>query len=70
MWQKLKPEKPNITTKHISKPNIAIMVETHAKLNTSTIEVNNQMAIIQIQVRKNIVEDVLRDGGASVNIIT
>jgi len=28
------------------------------------------MAIIQIQVGKNIVEDVLLDGGASVNIIT
>jgi hypothetical protein len=28
------------------------------------------MAIIQVQVEKNIVEDVLIDGGASVNIIT
>jgi hypothetical protein len=28
------------------------------------------MAIIQIQVGKNIVKDVLIDGGASVNIIT
>jgi hypothetical protein len=28
------------------------------------------MAIIQIQIGKNIVEDVLLDGGASVNIIT
>jgi hypothetical protein len=28
------------------------------------------MAIIQVQVRKNIVEDVLIDGGASMNIIT
>jgi hypothetical protein len=27
------------------------------------------MAIIQVQVRKNIVDDVLIDGGASVNII-
>jgi hypothetical protein len=27
------------------------------------------MAIIQVQVGKNIVEDVLLDGGASVNII-
>jgi hypothetical protein len=46
------------------------VVETHAKLNTSTIKVNNQMAIIQVQVGKNIVEDVLIDGGANVNIIT
>jgi hypothetical protein len=27
------------------------------------------MVVIQVQVRKNIVEDVLIDGGASVNII-
>ncbi len=46
------------------------MVETHFELDTTTIEVDNQMAIIQIQVRKNIIEDVLIDGGASVNIIT
>jgi len=31
MWQKLKPEKPNINTKQISKPNVAILVETHFK---------------------------------------
>jgi hypothetical protein len=46
------------------------MVETHAKLNTTTIKVDSQMIIIQVQVGKNIVEDVLIDGGASVNIIT
>jgi hypothetical protein len=28
------------------------------------------MIVIQIQVRKNIVEDVLLDGGVNVNIIT
>ncbi len=46
------------------------MVETHFELDTTTIEVDNRMTIIQVQVRKNIVEDVLIDGGASVNIIT
>jgi hypothetical protein len=46
------------------------MVETHPKLNTTIIEVDNKMAIIQIQVRNNIIKDVLIDGGASVNIIT
>ncbi len=46
------------------------MVETHSELNTTTIEVDNEMAIIQIQVGKNIIENVLIDGGASVNIIT
>jgi hypothetical protein len=69
MWQKLKLEKPNISSKMISKPNVAKVVKTHSKVNTATIEVDNQMAIIQIQVGKNIVEDVLLDRGASVNII-
>jgi len=45
------------------------MVETHFEVDIATIEENNQMAIIQIQVGKNIVEDVLLDGGASVNKI-
>jgi hypothetical protein len=70
MWQKLKLEKPNITTKVISKPSVATMVETHSKVNTTITEVDNLMVVIQVQVGKNIVEDVLLNGGASVNIIT
>jgi hypothetical protein len=35
MWKKLKPEKPNITTKVILKPNVAKMVETHFEIDTS-----------------------------------
>jgi hypothetical protein len=54
----------------MSEPSVATVVETHSKLDTITIEVDNHMAIIQIQVGKNIVEDVLIDGGTSVNIIT
>jgi hypothetical protein len=41
IWQKLKLEKPNITTKAILKPNVAIVIETHFKINTTTIGVNN-----------------------------
>jgi hypothetical protein len=49
MWQKLKPKKPNITIKHISKPSVATLVETHFELDTfTTIEVHNKMAIIQV----------------------
>jgi hypothetical protein len=70
MWQKLKPEKPNITIKQISEPNVVIVVETFSKLNTTIIKVDNHMSIIQVQVGKNIVEDILIDGGTSVNIIT
>ncbi len=54
----------------ILEPNVATVIETHSKIDIATIEVNNQMAIIQVQVGKNIIEDVMLDGGASVNIIT
>jgi hypothetical protein len=54
----------------ISKPSVAIVVKTHYEVNIVAIKIDNQMAIIQVQLRKNIVEDVLIDGGASVNIIT
>jgi hypothetical protein len=46
------------------------VVETHFKLNTAIIKVDNQMIVIQVQVGKSIVEVVLLDGGANVNIIT
>jgi hypothetical protein len=68
MWQKLKPKKPNIITKVILEPSVAIVVETHSKVDIAATKIDNQMAVIQIQVGKNI-EDVLIDGGASVNII-
>jgi len=45
------------------------MVETYSKVDIVAIKVNNQMAVIQVQVEKNIVEDVLLNGGANVNII-
>jgi hypothetical protein len=52
------------------KPSVAIVVETHFEVNTIVIEVDNQMAVVQIQVGKNIIEDVLIDGRAIVNIFT
>ncbi len=48
MWQKLKPKKPNIATKQISEPSVATVVETHSELNTTTIKLDNQMAVIQV----------------------
>jgi hypothetical protein len=41
MWSKLKPKKPNITTKVIPKLSVAIMIETHSKVDTLAIEVDN-----------------------------
>jgi predicted lipoprotein len=70
MWQKLKPGKPNIAIKQRFEPNVATMVETHSKLATTSIEVDNQMIVIRVQVGKNIAKDVFIDGGTIVNIIT
>jgi hypothetical protein len=65
----LKPEKPNITNKVILEPNVNIMVKTNSEIDIVAIKINNQMVVIQIQVGKNIVEDVMIDGGANVNVI-
>ncbi len=39
------------------------------KVRTIAIAINNHMVIIQVQIGKNILEDVLLDGGYGVNII-
>ncbi len=54
----------------IPEPNVTITIESHFEVDTIVIKVNNQMAIIQVQVENNIIEDVPLDGGTSVNIIT
>ncbi len=64
-----KAKKLNITTQVIPKSSVATMVETHIEINTTIIEVDNQMVVIQVQVGKTIVEDVMIDGRVSVNII-
>jgi hypothetical protein len=67
---KIEAKKPNIVTKHILKPSVSTMVENHFELYTIAIKVGNQMAVIQVQVGKIIIEDILIDGRTSVNIIT
>jgi hypothetical protein len=52
-------KKTNIATKMILELSVAIVVEKHFEVNIATIKVNNHMAIIQVQVGKNIIEDVL-----------
>ncbi len=48
MWQKLKPKNPNIIIEVIIEHNVALVVKTHFEIDIATIEVNNQMAIIQV----------------------
>jgi hypothetical protein len=40
------------------------------EVGTTTIAIYNHMAIIQVQVGKNTIEDVLLDGNSGINVIT
>ncbi len=65
-WQKLKPKK----TQNVSKVTIDKQVGYSVpKVGIVYVVINNHMAIIQIQIGKNTIEDVLLDGGSGVNII-
>jgi len=39
------------------------------KVETSTIAIDNHMVVIQVQIKKNTIEDVLLNGGSRINII-
>jgi hypothetical protein len=39
-------------------------------ISTTTMAIDNHMAIIQVQIGRNTIDDVLLDGGSGVNIIT
>jgi hypothetical protein len=54
----------------ILEPSVATRTETHFEIDIIIIEVGNRMAVIQVEVGKNTIKDVLLDGKASVNIIT
>jgi hypothetical protein len=45
---KTKPKKPNITTKVIPKPNVAIVIETHFEVDIIIIKIDNQMVVIKV----------------------
>ncbi len=38
--------------------SVTMVIETHSEIDVVVIEVDNQMVIIQVQVMKNIFEDV------------
>jgi hypothetical protein len=40
------------------------------EVGTAIVAIDNHMAIIQIQIGNNTIEDVLLDGGSSINFIT
>jgi hypothetical protein len=67
LWQKLKPKK----IQNVSRATIDKQVGCSIlKVGTFVVAIYNHMAVIQVQIGKNTMEDVLLDGGSRVNIIT
>jgi hypothetical protein len=67
LWQKLKLR----ITQNLNKttPNKQVG-SSIPKVGTIAVTIDNHMAVIQVQIGKNTIEDVLLDGGFGVNIIT
>jgi hypothetical protein len=57
-------------TQNVSKTTIEKQVGSSIpKVRTIVVAIDNNMAVIQIQIGNNIIEDVLSNGGSKVNII-
>ncbi len=52
------------------KPNLLMMAFQAPPFDVGLVAIDPHMVVIPIHVGKNLVEDVLLDGGSSVNIIT
>jgi hypothetical protein len=68
LWQKLKVYKPYINTTKLmyEKANQFIVLD----INTTKVIIDNHMAMIQVQIGRNMIDDVFVDGGFGVNITT
>jgi hypothetical protein len=67
LWQKLKLEKIQNVSKVTTDKQVGSLV---LEVGIAVVAIDNHMAVIQVQIRKNIIEDVLLDGDSGINIIT
>ncbi len=67
VWQKLKLEKFQNLNKATTDKQVSSLIP---KVGSTSIVIDNHMAVIQIQIGNNTTMDVLLDGGFRVNIIT
>ncbi len=65
-WPKLKLEKTQNVSKVTTKKQVDSIVQ---EVGTTVVAIDNHMVIIQVQIGKNTIKDVLLDGGFRVNII-
>jgi hypothetical protein len=66
LWKIMKPNKPQSIAKLVIEKTIPYVV---LEVATTFVVVDNHMTIIHLQIRKNVIEDVLLDGGYGINII-
>ncbi len=67
MWQKLKQEKIQNVNRVTTNKQVGFLIP---EVGIAIITIDNHMAVIQIQIAKNTIKDVLLDGGFGVNITT
>jgi len=63
----LKPEKTHNVSKATTNKQVGSSV---TKVGTTIIAIDNHVIVIQVQIEKNTIEDVLLDGGSRIHIIT
>ncbi len=63
----MKPKKTYNVSKKTTDKQVGYLVP---KVGTIVVTIDNHMAVIQVQIGKNTIEDVLLRGGSRVNIIT
>jgi hypothetical protein len=66
-WQKLTLEKTQNVNRVTTNKQVGFLV---LEVGTIVVATDNHMAVIQVQIEKNTIENVLLDGGFGVNIIT
>ncbi len=66
-WQKLKLEKTQNVNKTTTEKKVGSSIP---KVRIVVVTINNHMAVIQVHIGNNIIENVLLDGGFKINIIT
>jgi hypothetical protein len=67
LWQKLKPRNTQNLSRTTTKKQVGSSV---LGVGTIVVAIDNHMVVIQVQIGKNTIEDVLLDGGFGINIIT
>ncbi len=66
LWHKLKLKKIQNASKTTTKKQVGSSIP---KAGTTIVTINNHMAVIQVEIGKNRIEDVLLDEGSGINII-